>query len=443
MLAALPANLFPVHRGIREVFSLLGLAGILIPVWLYSKDVPFPGFLAVPPCLGATAFIWSNTCPPGRNLQPTLPGKLLSLRPMVFVGLISYSLYLWHWPLVVLQQYGAPSISHLSVLARSGLVAVAAWIAVISWLYIETPFRKRQIAKTQKGIFLVAGAAIASIVLASGFSMKANGLRLSEAAKLVRLNEIASEDRNRLPDTTDDDIVAGRLHRFGTVGSGNPVRLLAWGDSHAKHTIAALDFFCREAGMAGEAALADGTPPLIGVPVKGSFLGDKSADWAEAVIRHIEKKNITRVMLIARWSYYEEKDPVRLEAALHETIRRLDEIGCKVLILLCTPDLNASAPQMLVRKYRTGEDNLTFRQTGEEHLRKNTIIYRLSGQRLPSLFVDPAPLLMEADTGRYRAALDGVALYYDNTHLTVRGARHVLLPLFREVMPAWLGDSRQ
>src|SRR5215475_11985539 len=71
---------------------------ILLAVFAYKHSTPFPGLAALLPCVGAALIIQAG------EAGPTLIGKLLSWRPFVFIGLISYSLYLWHWPVILFQR---------------------------------------------------------------------------------------------------------------------------------------------------------------------------------------------------------------------------------------------------------------------------------------------------------------------------------------------------
>src|SRR5271170_3095038 len=98
-LLALHAVPFIERRWIREALAVTGIALIAIAVFGYSKDTPFPGAAALLPCLGAALVIYSSV--PGI----TSASAVLSLPPLVFVGRISYSLYLWHWPLYVFARY--------------------------------------------------------------------------------------------------------------------------------------------------------------------------------------------------------------------------------------------------------------------------------------------------------------------------------------------------
>jgi peptidoglycan/LPS O-acetylase OafA/YrhL len=81
---------------LAEVASILGIMGVLWGVLTYTTDTPFPGEYALPPVLGAGLILYAMY-----SRIPTLVSRLLSLRPVVFVGVLSYSLFLWHWPLLV------------------------------------------------------------------------------------------------------------------------------------------------------------------------------------------------------------------------------------------------------------------------------------------------------------------------------------------------------
>ena len=93
---------------------------------------PFPGAAALLPCVGAALVIYAG------ETGPSLPGEVLSWRPVVFVGLISYSLYLWHWPLLLVNKYEYFSSLHLN---SWGLLLLMLAVASASWLLVERPFR--------------------------------------------------------------------------------------------------------------------------------------------------------------------------------------------------------------------------------------------------------------------------------------------------------------
>ena len=121
------------NRWLRDGLALLGIAMIALAVSYFSSTTPFPGLWATIPCLGAMLVIHTG------QQRDTVVYRLLSLPPFVFIGLISYSLYLWHWPVFAFAEnyLGRPFSFGEAVL----LMIVCIAIATASWRYVEQPFR--------------------------------------------------------------------------------------------------------------------------------------------------------------------------------------------------------------------------------------------------------------------------------------------------------------
>jgi peptidoglycan/LPS O-acetylase OafA/YrhL len=141
--------------------GLLGLAMIGGSMLLYEEETPFPGVSALAPCIGTALIIYT-----GKN-PALLVTRLLSLPPARFIGLISYSLYLWHWPVIVIGRYVAywngwdPELrAHkLAALALTFLCAVA------SWQFVEKPFRQKPYRFGPVAVLSSSAAAMAALVV--------------------------------------------------------------------------------------------------------------------------------------------------------------------------------------------------------------------------------------------------------------------------------------
>src|SRR5690606_6194768 len=107
---------------------------ILAACFLYSPATRFPGVAALLPCAGAAIVMAAAG-------ESTVAGRLLRMRPLVFVGLISYSLYLWHWPVFVFAASLFPRESRPAI-GTPLLIAASFLIASLSWRFIEQPFRR-------------------------------------------------------------------------------------------------------------------------------------------------------------------------------------------------------------------------------------------------------------------------------------------------------------
>jgi len=179
----LSLRVFPRLRSaaLRNLFTLAGLGMILWSVLLYSEKTLFPGFSALLPCVGAAFIIWAG------EAGGSFVSSILSWRPIVFVGLISYSLYLWHWPVIVLRKMGmlgglsginlGPFSALLSTHRLDMLIEVALSfvLAILSWKFVETPFRIGALRLSGRPLFSSAGGAIVILMGGASWMISAQG----------------------------------------------------------------------------------------------------------------------------------------------------------------------------------------------------------------------------------------------------------------------------
>jgi peptidoglycan/LPS O-acetylase OafA/YrhL len=146
----------------RHIAGIVGILLIFASVWYYRTSTPFPGLAALPPCLGAALIIAA-----GRS-GPNFVGRILSLKPIVFIGLISYSLYLWHWPVIVFHSFGLTIMRGLSNHQDEALLfGLSLVLATLSWRFVEMPFRAGALRGDRRMVF---GGAVAALVLVAAVS---------------------------------------------------------------------------------------------------------------------------------------------------------------------------------------------------------------------------------------------------------------------------------
>jgi peptidoglycan/LPS O-acetylase OafA/YrhL len=170
------------HGLTRNLMALLGLAIIGFSIIAYTVETPFPGATALLPCLGTALVIAAGQ---GGN---SLVARLLSLPPLVFVGLISYSLYLWHWPVIFFQRADAEVLTNTS---RLLVVFYSVALAALSWQFVEKPFRRgfksvpeaQVVVRGLLGLGAVAAAALL-VVMAQGLPARFSPAARAYAAYL-------------------------------------------------------------------------------------------------------------------------------------------------------------------------------------------------------------------------------------------------------------------
>ena len=172
----------------RNVVALVGLALILFAYRVYTPLTPFPGLTALVPCVGCALIIGAG------EAGGSIVYSALALRPVVFIGLISYSLYLWHWPVIMIYRMGIFDVNAWFVRTYGGRFApdrfdhvvemsVSVVLAILCWKFVEQPFRKGRLKFTGARLFALASAVMLACVIFSGTAIASGGLqqRFSQA----------------------------------------------------------------------------------------------------------------------------------------------------------------------------------------------------------------------------------------------------------------------
>jgi peptidoglycan/LPS O-acetylase OafA/YrhL len=165
----------------RNVATLAGIALILYSVTTYNTHTPFPGLAALPPCIGSVLIIGAG------EFGSSLVGSVLSWRPFVFIGLISYSLYLWHWPVIILHELGLslnlqsvlpPRYANQLAAVRFDMymeIVISFVLAILSWRFVERPFRSRPLRVGRRPLFALSTAAMVAVIAFSVAVIMAGG----------------------------------------------------------------------------------------------------------------------------------------------------------------------------------------------------------------------------------------------------------------------------
>lgn len=138
---------------------MIGALLLIYGFFFLSEATPFPGANALYPCLGAALLIYAGTS------HSPFCNRVMSLKPVVSIGLISYSLYLVHWPLIVLSHYyllRSPRGTEIAL-----VIAATVALAVFSYKFVESPFRRKDVAKQRGTLFAQGAGAMAAVLVGS------------------------------------------------------------------------------------------------------------------------------------------------------------------------------------------------------------------------------------------------------------------------------------
>lgn len=446
----------PGRRWVIEVGTAAGLSVVFGCALTYSDKTSFPGWAAALPALGTAVTIYfaERSCIAGRLLAHPLP---------VFIGKFSYSLYLWHLPILAFGYYlalGALSPQQTAILLTATLV-----ISLLSWRFIEQPARAPG-AISRPALFRAVGV--------SGALIYATGLALIGFNGVPE--RIASEDMRNLaliPERDDDRqgcYVASRtpklekLCAIGTASEAAPSFVL-WGDSHAEAMRPALDLAARRYGRNGVFAGERGCPPLVDVD---------RLDWTDcrsvntAILDMISREpQIQTVILAARWGMWAERSPYKSEpgpafdlwsgktgepvapdnhlifaAGLRRTVATLRAAGKEIWIVGPVPEVGFNVPRYFFLQSIGIGRGLDIRPNVEEFAeRQKFALDTLTevSDRYDANMVQPYSLL--CDSQHCRIQQDGRALYFDDDHLSRFGAEK-LNGLFDPVFAGLAADLR-
>ena len=280
----------PIHRKpLREAAAALGLVLVLTAALAFTSATPFPGAAAILPCLGAALMIHANS---GHS---TVTGRFLSLKPLVALGLVSYSLYLWHWPILVFFRYVL--MRPLSLRETAVAIALGLAMGALSWRWVERPFRRGGSSRSR--IFGVASAVMMAAVAfgASDYVLRGAPQRFPlQVRHFAAAADDTNPDRLACDRLSPEDIRRGRACVRGDPAASAPSFALL-GDSFADALMPAVSRAAQEHGAKGIMLTYSGCLPLLGTdqgnPVCQPFL--------RAAIDQIRATpSISKVMIVAR-----------------------------------------------------------------------------------------------------------------------------------------------
>lgn len=410
------------NRAVAEGLSLLGLGLILYAIFAYDHEAVFPGPAAVLPVLGAALLIYAGPARP-------LASRLLSTRPFVGIGLISYSLYLWHWPLIVFSNYYL--IEPMTPVQGAAVVVASLVAGYLSWRYVEAPFRrppKGSLLARRRTIFALAWAGGALLIggslvlwLNSGFPGRVSPQVIAIAAGA----DDTSPFRQKCHVKEARRFAPGEVCVFPDGLSLDRPIVAVIGDSHAVE----LSYALSQALATRDIGVAQLSSSLPGHARRGSAAGRPmpGTERRTLPLRHRQSAHPGR--RAGRLLPERHRQDRRRALLRRAGTRRVDahEAGKRVIIEgpILVPGVDH--PLMLARATMFG---------------RITAVPALSGA--PAQSLDEIKTALAAITGRTGAEVyypdrtlcqdgtcdfirDGMSLYFDSYHLTM-SATHLIAP---------------
>ncbi|ABI78773.1 acyltransferase family protein [Hyphomonas neptunium ATCC 15444] len=322
--------------GKENIFATLGAVLLIISFIFIDEQMDIPGFVTLAPIAGTVLLIhfrdsWFNR-------------RVLSFAPMVGVGLISYSWYLWHWPLMAFVRVASPFEPAIGTMLM--IAVVSGGMGYLSWRYIEQPFRRPQ----GRPLFTIMRFGTAASVIVA-------------TAVTIRLADGAPERLPALAHKVDNFVITGRGECRLSAGEldlladetcrppGTSPAIALIGDSHASALGPGLKEYVTSRGYRLIQISKSACRPILGTGTTvPKYTGHaECVEFAERAISYAENDpSIELVILSGRWKDVDEDELGAFQSNLELTTGRLVSAGKSVLLVGDVPYFNVHGPKFLL-----------------------------------------------------------------------------------------------
>ncbi|WP_417488817.1 acyltransferase family protein [Maricaulis sp.] len=410
----------PFADRVRECVGWGSLALIVASLIWINQSMTYPGVLAIPVTLGSAGLLLIG------NLGGSYVTRILTFRPLVWTGLISYSLYLWHWPVVAFARYFTGDLN----LAGKGLALVVIFLlAWLSYRWVEAPFRVTRAGFRR--VFLahlvlptvLIGLAFIGIRATHGF-----GFWQFNSGYVQRLAQLGPDNVPRILPSTASPFTCQGVHldqtdvtlpacRINSVGEPNA---LLWGDSNAGHYVGTVRAIAERLGFSFRNIAHAACPPLL--RHASDFANPRTADRCEqSVSATLEVLDAYQsIILAANWEHHLDHSGDRFLEELRGTLAELGARGLDVLVIGRLPQLSSVDHDCERKRLRvpfiTCRNHGMVRRAAADEV--NATIRALA-EAAGARYVDFNDYL--CPDGHCRSVIGEVNAYYNVGHLSQRG----------------------
>lgn len=398
------------------IAGVTGLAMIIGGFFLLDDASSFPGLNALYPCIGA-ALIISSGCHSNSKV-----GRMLSFKPMVFFGLISYSLYLWHWPIIAYVHYIGV---HIGIVESCAIFTVSTLLAWCTWKFVEIPFRTSRGSISFSGVlfkrYVLPGA---TVILVSYSIIHTNGVRMRFPPEVSEFEHIIASAPNILRQQCHSSSLFYETKPNALCVLGDKSKELDGiliGDSYANHFTGMIDVLATHERVSIMDYTLDGC-----LPIKGVKLGAQASYAEKCKLRNdfnyqlIQEKQYRYVVLAGAWPTTGTPEVLSdIRNGLAKSVEAIVAAGSKPIIILSNPrieDAEKCPLRSLLFNRSTSCNTQQKPDAGDFNIFANI------RSRFPeAIFVDPTSAICKDKI--CTPQIGKVPMYRDNGHLNDVGSR--------------------
>lgn len=406
----------------HQIASIAGILLIIYAILFYDQTMGFPGLFALAPTIGTSLILLFAT-------KNTLVGRVLGAQPMVWIGLISYSLYLWHQPLfAVARSIGPKEILPLDYL---WLIALCFTLAYLTWKFVEQPFRSsKKISGRQvfRYTLIISMLGLATGVVCKYFSNYKNKYTVEEAIILSYENYDYKPVLREGKCFLDPEQNVESFSKDCLVNEGGGI--LVWGDSHA----AALSYGILRLFNNVSQYTSSGCPPVTDLAIQDRPNCKAINDF---VLNEIALFRPRHVVMHANWSRYGSQ---MVPKDLKKTIARIRAASpdTQVTVVGSVPRWDPSLPKLMIKKHAKLIPNETINNTSIPVLRSIDRQIEAEINLKGTKFLSTLAVLCQEGDCLVTTENDGAVslVVWDDGHLTAAGSQFLVKILFNRWLDA-------
>jgi len=408
------------NKFLLNVLSIIGIIGILF-ISFFTSVKAHP-WLAVIPCVGASLLIYTGIQSELKK-QP-IANRFLSIKPMVLIGVISYSLYLWHWPIIAYINYiGIPITYTLAVL----VIVVSIILAILSYFLVERPFRFKFKFKFYKTLILFFIAPLLTTVLLTWITnliylpiFKSNKLedKIYSGSVFTKYGILSPEAgclKHKIFLTPPDPSICA----IGSDKSHLPTEVILIGDSHAFSDVGMVHVFLKNSELSGHVAAKIGT----------RFYIENEKKWNYEVSKQIKENKYKYVILAGFWGGDNNQNKNKVKYGLLEAVKLILKQNSIPVIILDTPPLFDVRADCDLVKFSTHHCSNKAAKVIRFDKQTRNLIFELKELYPEIILIDPTRVICNKE--ECLASLHGIPLYADsnrsnlNSHLSYEGSKAI------------------
>ncbi len=410
------------NKRMLDLLSIIGL-GLIIYAGCILKANDYPGLNALLPTLGAVVLIHTGK-------SDGIANKILSMPPLVFIGLISYSLYLWHWPIIAFVNYfGFP----LNFIIRVCIIVSSILLSFLTWKFVEQPFRqkikfnfKKTFVLTWVTPFLAAILFFVPIKSISNFGFNRISSRVQQEISNQNYGPINPNCHNiaGLPSL----LGAQDACAIGNVTLGK-TQVLLTGDSHALSANGMISVFLKDANLKGYVATQAGSPFVLTNLENSHILNNFTLSRDSAIEKLIKQQHYKYVVLGGEWSMYVFKTKTitnsleGFKLVLMNTVKFIIKNKSIPVILFDVPPLDRVPVSCGLSRISFDKCYNSIDQIKKEQAQTQQVILEIKKKYPQVILIDPSRIICQ--NSKCYSSINGTPLYFtgqSNSHLNYAGS---------------------